>query len=73
MSSLVRTAADVAVDTQASDRLALREHKGVYRQHNLAGYAFIAPWLLGLFAFTILPTLASLYFAFTDYDGLSAA
>jgi multiple sugar transport system permease protein len=73
MSSLVRTAADVAVDTQASNRLAPGEHKGVYKQHNLAGYAFIAPWLLGLFAFTILPTLASLYFAFTDYDGLSAA
>jgi multiple sugar transport system permease protein len=73
MADLVRTAADVTVDRQGGNRLAPREHKGVYRQHNLAGYAFIAPWLLGFFAFTILPTLASLYFAFTDYDALSAA
>jgi len=33
---------------------------------------FIAPWLIGFFAFTLLPILASLYFAFTDYDILSA-
>jgi multiple sugar transport system permease protein len=41
------------------------------RSHNLAGYAFIAPWLLGFFGFTLLPMAASLYFAFTDYDVLT--
>lgn len=39
---------------------------------NLAGYLFIAPWLAGFFAFTIIPILTSLYFSFTNYDLLSA-
>jgi len=39
---------------------------------NLAGYLFIAPWLIGFFSFTLIPMLASLYFSFTDYDIFSA-
>lgn len=39
---------------------------------NASGYVFIAPWLIGFFAFTIIPVLASLYFSFADYDLLSA-
>ncbi len=42
------------------------------RSHDGAGYAFISPWLIGFFAFTLLPIAASLYFAFTDYDILTA-
>ena len=38
------------------------------RARNLAGYAFIAPWLIGFLGFTLLPTGASLYLAFKDYD-----
>lgn len=34
----------------------------------LAGYAFLSPWLLGLFALTLGPMLFSLYLAFTDYN-----
>lgn len=46
---------------------------GQYKfRDNLAGYFFIAPWLIGFFAFTIIPILVSLYFSFTDYDLLSA-
>jgi multiple sugar transport system permease protein len=41
------------------------------RSHHGAGYAFIAPWLIGFFAFTLFPIAASLYFAFTDYDILT--
>ncbi len=33
-----------------------------------AGYAFLAPWLIGFFALTAGPMLASLYLAFTDYN-----
>ncbi|WNB87488.1 sugar ABC transporter permease [Cellulomonas sp. ATA003] len=33
-----------------------------------AGYAFLTPWLLGFFALTAGPMLASLYLAFTDYN-----
>jgi multiple sugar transport system permease protein len=41
------------------------------RARNIAGYAFIAPWLIGFFGFTLLPMAASLYLAFTDYDILT--
>lgn len=42
-----------------------------YRRHNLIGYLFISPWLIGFFVFTIIPILVSLYLAFTDYSILS--
>lgn len=38
----------------------------------LWGYAFIAPWLIGLLAFTAGPLLAVFYWSFTDYPILSA-
>ena len=41
-------------------------------RNNLAGYAFLAPWLIGLIAFTSIPMLYSLYLAFTKYDSLSS-
>ena len=41
-------------------------------RNNLAGYAFLAPWLFGLIAFTSVPMLYSLYLAFTKYDSLGA-
>ena len=37
------------------------------RRDNWAGYLMIAPWLFGFFAFTLIPIVASLYLAFTDY------
>ena len=42
------------------------------RAQNVAGYLFIAPWLIGFFGLTLLPMAASLYLAFTDYDILTA-
>lgn len=38
---------------------------------NVAGYLFLAPWLVGLVVITIGPMLASLYLAFTDYSLLA--
>lgn len=35
---------------------------------DVAGYAFISPWLLGFVAFSIIPILFSLYYSFTNYD-----
>jgi len=32
---------------------------------------FLSPWLIGLFTFSLLPIILSLYFSFTDYDLLS--
>ncbi|HZG13943.1 MAG TPA: sugar ABC transporter permease [Candidatus Bathyarchaeia archaeon] len=37
-------------------------------QDNIAGYAFIAPFIIGFLLFTIIPMLASLYLSFTSYD-----
>jgi len=56
--------------TQAT---ALRRRSGsrlTYR--NGAGYAFISPWLVGFFAFTIVPIIVSIYYSFTDYDILAS-
>lgn len=35
---------------------------------NVAGYAFISPFIIGFIAFTILPMAVSLYLSFTNYD-----
>ena len=39
---------------------------------NAAGYLFLLPWLVGFFVLTLGPTLASLYYSFTNYDLLTA-
>lgn len=35
---------------------------------NIAGYAFISPFIIGFLAFTVLPMGISLYLSFTNYD-----
>ncbi len=37
----------------------------------LWGYLFAVPWLLGLLLFVLGPIIASFYFSFTEYDGIS--
>jgi len=39
---------------------------------NVAGYVFILPMIIGLFAFTILPVMISFVLSFTRYDILSS-
>lgn len=46
--------------------------RSFFQNDNVVGYVFISPWLLGFFAFTIIPILASLFLSFTSYDLLSA-
>lgn len=41
------------------------------RTDAIQGYLFLLPWLVGFFALTLVPTLLSLFFSFTDYDLLS--
>jgi multiple sugar transport system permease protein len=41
-------------------------------RENVAGYLFLLPWFIGLFALTLGPMLGSLYLSFTRYDLLSA-
>ena len=38
---------------------------------NLVGYAFLLPWLIGFFVFSVGPIVASLYLSLTRYDLLS--
>ncbi|MCL6431766.1 MAG: sugar ABC transporter permease [Anaerolineae bacterium] len=55
--------AEAQVVTRRKARKGERE-----RQENLIGYLFLSPWLIGFFLFTLLPILASLVLAFTDYN-----
>ena len=41
---------------------------GRRKQENLAGFAFLLPWLIGLVFITIGPMIASLWFSPTDYN-----
>lgn len=38
------------------------------RQQNRYGYLFISPWLIGFFAFTLIPMIFSLFLAFSKWD-----
>ena len=49
-----------------------RPRKRKRHKHNLAGYAFLAPWLIGLFAFTLIPMVYSLYLSLTKFNLLTA-
>ena len=40
----------------------------IQKRQNRYGYAFIAPWLIGLFAFTLIPMLFSLFLSFCKWD-----
>lgn len=38
------------------------------RWETVAGYLFIAPWIIGLLVFTIGPIIASFYYSLTSYQ-----
>ncbi|MGI6182843.1 MAG: carbohydrate ABC transporter permease [Candidatus Fimadaptatus sp.] len=40
-------------------------------KEKVAGYVFIAPFIIGLMVFTVIPFFTSLYLAFTEYDVLT--
>ncbi|WP_229818901.1 MULTISPECIES: carbohydrate ABC transporter permease [Streptomyces] len=42
--------------------------RGRAHRENLAGYLFMSPWIAGFVLLTAGPMIASLYFAFTDYN-----
>jgi multiple sugar transport system permease protein len=47
-------------------------HKRKRHKHNLIGYGFITPWLVGIFGFTLLPMAYSLYLSLTKFNLLTA-
>ena len=56
-----------ATKTRQRARIFRLGHRG-----GLAGYFFVAPSLVFMFLFLILPIIAALYYSFTDYDLMSA-
>src|SRR5918996_6650672 len=60
---------EIGAGRRAPPALGERLRRGLRR--NAAGYLFLLPWLIGFFALTLGPTLASLYLSFTDYDLLT--
>lgn len=44
----------------------------ILNRDQVAGFVFIAPFIIGLIAFTVIPFFTSLYLAFTDYSILKA-
>lgn len=59
-----------------NDGIALSKTGTVKRSHRwsspVAGYLFIAPWLLGFFILTLYPMIMSLYYSLTDFNLLGA-
>ena len=58
--------ADAAPDPKPRRRTR-RKHK-----HNRAAYAFLAPWLIGVFGLTLIPMVYSMYLSLTNYNLLTA-
>jgi multiple sugar transport system permease protein len=67
-------AAPTVVPVPPPDRLpaAVPVHKRKRHKHNRAGYGFIAPWLIGIFGFTLVPMVYSLYLSLTKFNLLTA-
>ena len=55
---------------RAETRVAIRTHKLTARQRReeREGYAYLMPWLIGFFAFTAMPIVASIVLSFTRYS-----
>lgn len=49
-------------------RLPRRRASIAQKREAAYGYLFAAPWIIGLFVFTLFPILSSLYYSFTNYN-----
>ncbi|MGW2345564.1 carbohydrate ABC transporter permease [Streptomyces sp. NPDC001661] len=67
--SLVKDAT-VLAEVRNDVRPVAQKRRG--RRDNLAGYLFMSPWLAGFLLLTAGPMIASLYYAFTDYNLFAA-
>ena len=55
-------------DTQAQG---LR--RAVQRRHTRVGLLFVSPWVIGFLAFFVYPFFATLYYSFTNFNGIQSA
>lgn len=68
--SLASSEAAVTLSSPGAD--AAESRRTAWSGETLAAYLFLAPWLIGLVAFTVGPILVSLYLSFTEYSLLDA-
>ncbi len=67
---------DVASRARAVPRQRIRRSassRSNRRRSVRVGLCFIAPWIVGFIAFTMIPLATSLYYSFTDYNGLNTS
>jgi multiple sugar transport system permease protein len=67
----IRPSAGVSRNGQPAVPIAGR--RGTRYRHGLAPWLLLTPWLIGLFAITLGPMVASLYLSFTNYNLLGRA
>ncbi len=58
--------------TAVASRPSLRRRLGLGNRGGVAGYFFVAPSLIFLFVFVIMPIIMSFYYSVTDYDLMQA-
>jgi multiple sugar transport system permease protein len=68
MGTAVTLVKDAPPDARPTRSAAPADRKRRGRRENLAGYLFMSPWIAGFLLLTAGPMVASLYFAFTDYN-----
>ena len=55
-------------------RARVRQHRFLARRSRTrAGLLFVSPWIIGFLAFFAYPFLATIYYSFTNFDGVGAA
>jgi multiple sugar transport system permease protein len=64
------TGISLATGTRARPRAAVR-NRATRRRSLRVGLLFISPWIIGFAVFTVIPLGTSLYYSFTDYNGLN--
>lgn len=64
------TGISLATRTRPRQSTAVR-NRAVRRRSLRVGLAFISPWIIGFAVFTVIPLGTSLYYSFTDYNGLN--
>jgi multiple sugar transport system permease protein len=55
------------------DAQALRVARSVQRRRTRSGLLFVSPWVIGFLAFFVYPFFATVYYSFTNFNGVEAA
>lgn len=70
-SGLIETAATRGQPVTSSTSSTSKPTSHSDRRMRRVGLAFISPWIVGFLVFTLIPLATSLYYSFTNYNGLS--